>query len=68
MLSVNQCQFWCFLTRTEVCGHHLQNHSLFGDMSYLCLSSVPVVTFIWAKAGEIDSHWFMPPNWTDGDR
>lgn len=35
---------------------------------HLCLSSVPVVTFIWAKAGEIDSHWFMLPNWTDRDR
>ena len=38
-----------------VCGHHIQNHSLFRGLSCFCLSTASGVIFICTRAGETDS-------------
>lgn len=46
--------------RTDVCGHHMQNHSLFGGCIAFAFIA-PVFTFICTNAGETDSQSLMLP-------
>lgn len=50
--------------RTDVCSHHMQNHSLLGGCIAFA-SIAPVFTFICTNAGETDSQSLMLPKWTD---
>lgn len=42
-------------------GHNRLNHSRFGNS---CLSTAPVATFIFTKAGKVGLHCFILLNWT----